>query len=172
MLFNSYEFIFFFLPIAVITYYTAGILWNQYFANTALVALYYFFYAWWEPVYAPVLAGLTVGNYLIGAAIAKNRESNQAKSKKIAFYGITFNLAVLAAFKYTGFILSNIGSILSINIAAPLIALPLGISFFTFQKIAYLSDTVKANEKRPSFVNFAAFVVSAHPPPPVGAHVA
>jgi D-alanyl-lipoteichoic acid acyltransferase DltB (MBOAT superfamily) len=158
MLFNSYIFVFVFLPITVAGYYAirrAG------HTNTALVwllACSYFFYGWWNTQYVLLLALTTLFNFFVGryAGILWHRKA--AAAYRIIAVGIAANLAVLIYFKYTGFLARTIHDLFDSALALPAIVLPLGISFFTFQKIAYLADVAKDGTAEKRLLHYSLFV--------------
>ena len=142
MLFNSYEFLFFFLPLVFTTY---RLLVNR---NTSLEVLLVWlciasfgFYAWWQPAYLLLLGGSILGNFLIARLL--NTTHHHASRTIILTVGIALNLSVLAYYKYTTFILENLQSVGYWQGTIPNIILPLAISFFTFQQIAYLVTCFK-----------------------------
>ena len=156
MLFNSYEFIFLFLPITFFVYATIGKLSSRRFAIIWLIASSLFFYGWWNPAYLGLIIASMLFNYLIGAAMLGT--SGYYKSKIILIVGVTVNLSVLAYFKYADFFVDNINDVFSVSWNVGNIILPLAISFFTFQQITYLIDTYRGETKEYSFVNYALFV--------------
>lgn len=127
MLFNSYPFLFVFLPITLILYFLPR---NLLFAKIALFVASLAFYFYWEARYLPLLLLSICFNFLIGKQILKSE-----KSKGWLWLGILLNLSLLFYFKYSFFFLSLFG------IKIEMIALPLGISFFTFTQIAFLIDS-------------------------------
>lgn len=160
MLFNSPEFILFFLPISFIVY----TLLNRYgfysIARLWLVAASLFFYSWWNIAYLPLLIGSVLGNFYIGTRLnAAATQHKRTYRKALLAAGITANLALLAYFKYADFLIENINSLLDAPISLPVIVLPLAISFFTFQQIAYLVDNYKCKAKEQSFLNYALFIM-------------
>jgi alginate O-acetyltransferase complex protein AlgI len=152
MLFNSYEFIFLFLPIALIGFHSLRRNWHL--ASLWLIICSLFFYGWWNPVYLWLIAASIFTNFLFGWSLQRR------PSKWILIGGIAFNLIALGHFKYTDFLLSTIGGITSIRTSQFDIALPLAISFFTFQQIAYLVDSYRgliASHKAKDYVLFVTF---------------
>ncbi|MCS7466761.1 MBOAT family protein [Stieleria sp. ICT_E10.1] len=150
MLFNSYEFIFLLLPIALIgnrilsENYSARIVW--------LLSCSLFFYAWWNPVYLPLLLSTIAFNYFVGAHL-------RAKPTKLVLVaGVATNLALIGYFKYAGFIADNIASLTGSETHFGDIALPLAISFFTFQQIAYLADCYSGLPQRYRPTEYGLFV--------------
>ena len=138
MLFSSLTFLFVFLPIVLITYYLV----KPALRNSVLLFASLFFYAWGEPTYLIIMLATIVINY-IGA-----RCIEAFSSKKLALAGtIAVDLAFLGYFKYYNFFVENINAIFSSNIDFVEIALPIGISFYTFQSISYLVDVYRGDAK-------------------------
>jgi len=136
MLFSSIEFIFLFLPIVFILYFVAG-KHRKSWAMPILVLASLFFYGYWKPIYLPLIITSTLVNFYLGRLIAPKRGVN---NKKILVIGVMLNAGFLVIFKYTDFILENTNLIFNTNYPMLGIILPLAISFFTFQQIAYLVD--------------------------------
>lgn len=137
MLFNSYEFIFFILPISVFGYFFIAQRSMEY-AVWWLVAISLFFYTWWRPANLPVFLGSIVTNFVV----AKNLQQIAAGKRRDLFLlgGIVFNLGLLGVFKYSTFAVENVNAVFSTQFPLPQWVLPLGISFFTFTQITYLVD--------------------------------
>ncbi len=150
MLFNEQSFIFFFLPAIF-----AGLLFLRAVAPALsfwwIILGSFFFYGFhgWEHV--PLLAVSIVLNYCLGLAIEKS--SDQRRGHFLLTLGVFCNLSVLALFKYADFFLGTVGFNHSLDLA-----LPLAISFFTFQQIAYLVDLRKGKVSSPSFLHYGLFV--------------
>jgi alginate O-acetyltransferase complex protein AlgI len=139
MLFNSYQFIFLFLPLAVIGFYLFGSI-KQRYGLYYLIAASMIFYGSWSPFYLLVLLCLLVVNAAFGSYLCSRHLRFR---KSVRNLGIVLNLGVLGYFKYTYFIAENLTSDPRILAEFKDIILPLGISFFTFQKIAFLMDAEK-----------------------------
>ena len=157
MLFNSYEFIFLFLPITFILYFY---LLSQRLilgAKIFLVVASLFFYGYWNFSYVPLILLSIFVNYGVGLSLV-NHEKIKIPSKTILIFGILFNVGLLGYFKYTDFLLENFNGIFGSNIPLPHIILPLGISFFTFTQIAFLVDAYRKEAKEYSLVNYMLFV--------------
>ncbi|MGJ0322691.1 MBOAT family O-acyltransferase [Aliarcobacter cryaerophilus] len=157
MLFNSYEFIFLFLPITFILYFY---LLNQRLilgAKIFLVIASLFFYGYWNFSYVPLILLSIFVNYSVGLSLVNN-EKIKVNSKTILVFGVLFNVGLLGYFKYTDFLLENFNGIFGSNIPLPHIILPLGISFFTFTQIAFLVDAYRREAKEYSLVNYMLFV--------------
>lgn len=158
MLFNSYEFIFFFFPITFITYFF--LLQKRLIvgAKAFLIFASLFFYSWWNIIYLPLILSSMLFNYVIGNSVNENFKKVKISKKSLLIFGITINLSLLGYFKYSDFFIENFN--LAFNSSIPLLhlALPLAISFFTFQQIAYLVDSYRGETKEYDFLNYALFV--------------
>lgn len=146
MLFNSYEFILVYLPITLVGYYALAKYFGNIFAKYFLIAMSLAFYSYWDIRNLPILLISIAVNYLFGVWISIR------KDKLVLAAGVIFNLLLLGYFKYTDFLLQNISHLFFLNISLANIALPLGISFFTFTQTAYLVDVYRGgtNEYSPS----------------------
>ncbi|MCT7446336.1 MBOAT family O-acyltransferase [Aliarcobacter skirrowii] len=164
MLFNSYEFIFAFLPFVFITYFYLMHKRLVIAAKGFLVFASLFFYSWWNIAYLPLILISMLFNYVVGNSLAKasfeNKKGlNKSFSKKsILIFGIVANLSLLGYFKYADFFIANFNLVSSSNVNLLHLVLPLAISFFTFQQIAYLVDSYKGETKEYDFLNYALFV--------------
>lgn len=157
MLFNSYEFIFAFLPAVFLLYF---LLLRQRWilpAKLFLIAASLFFYAWWNPAYLPLILGSTLFNYIVGGRLAR-RHTASASAKPLLAFGITANLALLGYFKYADFFIANLNQLGVSNLTLLHLALPLAISFVTFQQIAFLVDSYKGHAKENDFISYALFI--------------
>jgi len=153
MLFNSYEFIFVFLPIVLIGFYSIGSKSHHRIAISWLVAASLFFYGWWNPAYLSIIVISMLFNYAMGTAL-----SGEGKSKLLLTAGIVINLGALAYYKYFNFFTDNLNALASTNFNIEKIFLPLAISFFTFQQIAYLIDTYRGETREYNFLSYCLFV--------------
>ena len=133
MVFSSLVFLWLFLPVVLGLYFLA----QEKYRNLLLLAASLFFYAWGEPVYLSVMVVSILINYVCGLKIATKGEG---KNKVALVAGIVINLGLLGVFKYSGFAIENINALLGTQIAIKPLALPIGISFYTFQSISYLVD--------------------------------
>ncbi|HTQ74999.1 MAG TPA: MBOAT family protein [Burkholderiales bacterium] len=152
MLFNSYEFLFGFLPVVLIVFFLLGRLASGLAAIGFLSAASLFFYAWWNPVYVVLLAGSVVFNYAVGRGLLARR------SKALLSIGVAGDLLVLGTFKYAGFFATSLNAVATLTLPVPQIVLPLGISFFTFTQIAYLVDVYRGEAREYRLLNYALFV--------------
>jgi alginate O-acetyltransferase complex protein AlgI len=155
VLFNSYIFIFLFLPTTLFVYFFLNSRKLTLASKAWLVFASLFFYGWWNPIYVPLILGSILFNYAIGVTLSGAKNS---QSKLILVSGITGNLGLLAYFKYMDFFITNINYLTSGHIRLLQIILPLGISFFTFTQIAYLVDAYRRLAKEYSLLNYFLFV--------------
>jgi alginate O-acetylation protein len=139
MLFNSYEFIFLFLPFTFFIYFYLNKKRLGDLAKGFLVLSSLFFYSWWNVAYLPLILGSMIFNYCFGLEL--NKDNPKISKKIILVLGIAANLALLGYFKYSDFLISNINFAFDVQISHLNLLLPLAISFFTFQQIAYLVDS-------------------------------
>ena len=157
MLFNSYEFIFLFLPFTFFIYFYLNKKRLTEVAKGFLVLSSLFFYSWWNVIYMPLILGSMIFNYRFGVEL--NKEDSKISKKFILILGITANLILLGYFKYSDFFISNVNFIFSTHISHLNLLLPLAISFFTFQQIAYLVDSAMGGGTRQyDFLNYCLFV--------------
>jgi len=157
MLFNSHEFLFFFLPAVLAGYWWLNGHAAPRIALGWLVAASLFFYGWWNPAYLWILVLSMAGNYAFGRAIAASRSDGAGGATLVAL-GVAANLGLLSYFKYSGFLLDNLGALTGEDWSPAQIILPLGISFFTFQQIAYLADCRSFGTAERDFVKYGLFV--------------
>ena len=155
MLFNSFEFLFLFLPITLRTFYVLG-RWSPPVAIGWLALASVFFYGWWSPVYITLLLLSIIFNYCCGVLMSKLRQTSLAYL--IFIFAISVNIIVLAFFKYIDLLFSSINSTIGTTIPALGIELPIGISFFTFTQIAFLVDTYRRVAKEYNIVHYLLFV--------------
>lgn len=155
MLFNSYIFLFCFLPITLCLFLLLG----RIAAGLAVGGLTFaslFFYGWWNPHYLILLIGSILFNYFMGRSIFLKK--SLALKKIIFITAITFNLILLGFFKYSSFFLANCNQIFGTHVQLPNIILPLGISFFTFTQIAFLVDVYRGEVKNWNLMRYVLFV--------------
>ncbi|WP_050419092.1 MBOAT family O-acyltransferase [Bradyrhizobium tropiciagri] len=157
MLFNSYEYLLAFLPISAILYFTLIRQGWMTSAKVWLVIASLAFYSWWGLAYLPLITFSIFVNYATGTALSIARISQQGRKGLLAA-GIVFNLGLLGYFKYANFFVDNLNNLTGSDIHLARIALPLAISFFTFQKIAYLIDSYRAETVGYNFLDYALFV--------------
>ncbi|MET3131597.1 alginate O-acetyltransferase complex protein AlgI [Oxalobacteraceae bacterium GrIS 1.11] len=152
MLFNSFAFLFVFLPITLGGYFVLAR--KSHAAAAAWLALAsLFFYGWWSVRYLPLLAASIVFNYWAGWRIG-----HAAARTRCLIFAVAANLALLAYFKYADFFISSVNTLAHSRLPALHIVLPIGISFFTFTQIAFLVDTHQGKVKEYRFLHYLLFV--------------
>ena len=159
MLFNSYAFIFGFLPIVLLVFFgltrfhlvKAGLIWM------AVASL--FFYGYWNPSYLPLLLISIAFNYALGNAIDRAKPASRA-AKIFLVLGIALNLAILGYYKYADFFITSANQVLATDWPKQNIILPLAISFYSFTQIAYLVDAYRGETKNANydFISYGLFV--------------
>jgi alginate O-acetyltransferase complex protein AlgI len=158
LLFNSYIFIFGFLPAVLLGFFWLARI-SPVYASSWLALASLIFYAYWNPAYVGLLLGSVICNYAFGAGIAKAGIKHDATGKKqLLIVAIAANLLLLGYYKYANFFVSSIDDIAGTNWNPGTIILPLGISFFTFTQIAYLVDTYRDEVKEYNFIHYVLFV--------------
>lgn len=154
MLFSGIPFLFYFLPITLVLYAIApGKLKNPVLVFASLI-----FYAWGEPKYVILMVATITAGYGFGLLIEKCRK--RGRYSGLAFsMGVICVLLSLGFFKYTDFLLGTINSVAKTNISLPCIALPIGISFYSFQLISYLADVYRGEETaQRNYFDLAAYI--------------
>jgi len=156
MVFSSLTFLFLYLPIVLLIYYLCSRKWR----NAALFLVSLFFYGWGEPLYLFIMLFSTVLDYVCGYFAGKYREVNKKRAKAAVLVSVIVNLGLLGFFKYSGFILENLALIPGLSFIKPFqIALPIGISFYTFQSMSYTIDVYRGDAPtQKNIVNFGAFI--------------
>ena len=161
MLFNSYAFIFAYFPIVLIGFFLIGKR-NVRAAAGFLALASLFFYGWWSVEAMPLLLASICFNYWAGLRLTPAPGRTDRQRKRMLVFALTVDLVILAVFKYANFFIANVNDGLSAAGATPLsmlhIALPIGISFYTFTQIAFLVDCWQGKVHERSFVHYALFV--------------
>lgn len=127
-------------------------------AKGFLVFASLFFYSWWNIDYLPLILASMLFNYVIGNMLNENFRSIRVHRKVILTVGVIANLSLLGYFKYSDFLIENFDLLFGASVPLLHLALPLAISFFTFQQIAYLVDSYRRETKEYDFLNYALFV--------------
>lgn len=153
MVFNSYIFIFAFLPLVLAGYYLFNRFGKYKCAQVFLICASFVFYGYFNYFYVFLLLGSILLNYLCYCRLRK------MPKKLILGLGLVFNLGILGYFKYFNFFVENLNAVFGTSFLVRNILLPLGISFFTFQQISFLIDTYRGEVERYDFIEYALFVV-------------
>lgn len=154
MLFNSYIFVFLFLPCSLLLFYFLNRIEKYELAKATLIIMSLWFYAYFHLSYIFIILASILINFFISGLIRKK----QSLSKFFLILGIVINVALIFYYKYLDFTLGNINFIFKTDIPLMKILMPLGISFFTFQQIGYLVDTYNGIIEEHNFINYALFV--------------
>lgn len=158
MLFNSYAFIFLFLPLTFFVYFYLNRQHRFTQAKLFLVLSSLFFYSWWNVIYLPLILLSMVFNYKVGSWLTQLKQHNKPYRKQLLTVGILANLSLLGYFKYADFFITNLNLAFGSDVPLLALALPLAISFFTFQQVAYLVDAYRGEVAEYDFLNYAVFV--------------
>ena len=156
MLFNSYLFILLFLPLALAGYYLLNHFGRFRSATLFLLGMSLWFYGYANPVYLLLLCGSILVNYLFVRLL--QRPAGQPARRGLLAAGIVLNAAALLYCKYFNFFLANLNRVFGTSFILQEIVLPLGISFFTFQQIAYLVDSYRGQTQGYRFDEYVLFV--------------
>lgn len=161
MLFSSTTFLYLFLPIVLffnfIVFKKSRLLQNIFLLFASL-----FFYAWGEPKFVLVMIASIVVNWFFGLIISKKRD-NKIISKLIIAIDVAFNLSLLFVFKYLTFAGNIFNDITGMNLSIPSIALPIGISFFTFQAMSYVIDVYRQKGEVQTNILYVGLYISFFP---------
>ncbi len=156
MLFNSAPYLFCFLPIAVLFFWLIARLHSNKLAALWLALCSLFFYGWWNPSFLPLLIVSIIFNYTMGIFIEWSKR--YGLSGTCLFFAVLCNLSLLGLFKYADFFIGITNHLTNTDISLLHLALPLGISFFTFTQIAFLVDVHRGIAKEYSPIHYLLFV--------------
>ena len=152
MLFSSVTFLFYFLPAMILLYFLVP----RKFKNAVLLAFSLFFYAWGGVTYALLMVLAIIMGYVAGLLIEKFR--GRKVSKVILFLAVAAVISFMLYFKYTDFFIDNFNKVTGLSIPLLRLALPIGISFYTFQIISYVVDVYRGEKAQKNPINLAAYV--------------
>lgn len=179
MLFNSYIFIFVFLPICILGYFLINKTGKNKLGHAFLLGMSLWFYGYFNPAYLLIIIASVCINYTFYCwmrklqqremlcAVTENEEmANMADTrigrlkacKPVMIFGVAVNLGIIAYFKYMDFFIENINAVAGTKIGLLHIMLPLGISFFTFQQISFIVDTYRGQVPKYDFLTYACYV--------------
>ena len=158
MLFNSSVFLFAFLPLTLLVFYLLGGTGRLRLALASLLLASSVYYAWWNPLYLLLIVASLLMNYLVGIAIL-HRQRKGAPAKPLLIAGLAANLGLIGYFKYANFFIDNLNIVAGASFELAPIVLPLAISFFTFQQIAYLVDVYQGKVQEADPLRYALFVM-------------
>lgn len=153
MVFNSVIFIFAFLPIFLLIYYLVP----ARFRNPVLLVGSLFFYAWGDPTYLILMLFSSFFNYYMGKELGRIKENDPSRKQNLIF-AVVVNLLILGFFKYWGFLLDTVNGITGLKLTYPELALPVGLSFYTFKNLAYIFDIyMKKTQPCSGFFSYAVY---------------
>lgn len=158
MLFNSYQFIFGFLPGALAGFYVLGRL-RRDWAILWLIGISIGFYAWWRPLNVLLIAPSILINYGLARVLQTYGDARPVISRVVLLSGIVFNVVFLGYFKYFTFLKGTVNDVFGAHLLLTRVILPLGISFITFQKIAFLVDVQAGRISRFTLRDYILFVM-------------
>jgi D-alanyl-lipoteichoic acid acyltransferase DltB (MBOAT superfamily) len=157
MLFNSYIFLFAFLPITLGGFCLLARFSGPKPAKIWLTLASLFFYGWWNPIYVVLIMASMLFNYWLGRRIAL-RARERGSGGPLLFWGVTANLVLLGYYKYANFFIANLNELAGTHWVIGRIVLPLGISFFTFTQIAFLVDASRRVATEYDLADFLLFI--------------
>ena len=153
MVFSGIPFLYYFLPAALLLYFAVP----KQLKNGALLAASLVFYAWGEPKYVFLMMGTVILGYLFGILIEKHKGTG--KAKLWLALSVICSAAILCCFKYADFFIENFNAATGMSLPFLRIALPVGISFYTFQLLSYLIDVYRGDAAaQKNFINLAAYI--------------
>ena len=158
MIFSTYEFIFLFLPVTFFVYFILNRFDLNSIAKIWLIICSLYFYAQGSPDFFVFFLGSIVGNYIIGSTMARMEGNQKAQKKLLLLIGLAGNIGLLGYYKYTDFFIENYNLLTGSSYALKHIVLPIGISFFTFQLIAFLVDSYRGETKQYDIINYLLFI--------------
>ena len=156
MVFSSYLFLFAFLPLVLGGYYLLSLFKNPIYQRLFLIGASLFFYGYFNPSYLLIIVVSIFINYLLASCISGSKGTFQTV---LFWLGVLFNVGLLGYFKYRDFFVENINALFHTSFVLKHIALPLGISFFTFQQLSFLVSIRKGEEKLERFDDYCIFVL-------------
>lgn len=156
MVFSSILFMFLYLPVVLAVYYIVPLKWR----NLWLFIVNLVFYGWGEPVYIVLMLFSITINYINGIFVGKYRDDNKKKARKFLIFNIVINIGLLFFFKYYDLFVTTFNSLTGLDFIKPLgLALPIGISFYTFQTMSYPIDIYRGDsEVQKNYISFGTFV--------------
>jgi alginate O-acetyltransferase complex protein AlgI len=155
VVFSSLLFLFLYLPAVLAVYYLTPRRWR----NALLFVVNLIFYGWGEPVYVSLMIFSTVVDYTCGRFIDKYRHKDDKKARAFLVASMVINLSLLGFFKYAGFITDTLNFLPFLNIPSFKVALPIGISFYTFQTMSYSIDVYRGDAPvQKNIISFGTYV--------------
>ena len=157
MLFNTYHFIFAFLPVTLLVFFILGSRGQTHLAMGWLVLASLFFYGFWNPAYVGLIVLSLLVNFAFGRALIRE-DLAQGKRRLLVWFGVGLNLGLLGYYKYANFFVDTLNGLAGTDFHLERIVLPLAISFFTFQQIAFVVDAYQRKAQEAHFLPYCLFV--------------
>ena len=155
MVFSSLEFMFLYFPVVLLLYFITPLRWR----NVTLFLTSLIFYGWGEPMYVFLMLFTITVDYFFGWMVGKYRESNRKRARAYMIAAIVINLAILGFFKYANLVLDTITALTGVALTHIDVALPVGISFYTFQALSYVIDVYRMDaDAQKNYTAFGTYV--------------
>ena len=155
MVFSSLEFMFLYFPVVLLLYFVTPLKWR----NATLFLTSLIFYGWGEPLYVFLMLFTITVDYFLGFMVGKYRETNRRRAKGYMIAAIVINLAILGFFKYANLALDTVAALTGAKVAHLNVALPVGISFYTFQALSYVIDVYRMDaDAQRNYTAFGTYV--------------
>ena len=155
MVFSSLEFMFLYFPVVLLLYFITPLKWR----NVTLFLTSLIFYGWGEPLYMFLMLFTITVDYFLGWMVGKYRESDRKRARAYMIAAIVINLAILGFFKYANLVLDTAAALTGAKMAHLNVALPVGISFYTFQALSYVIDVYRMDaDAQRNYTAFGTYV--------------
>ena len=158
MIFSSYQFVLMFFPITAIGYWVLNHFRFYEMSKIWLVIASFYFYAQGSPSFFPYFMGSVLANYVIGITMCQLQEDKTLQRKALLAVGVLANVGFLGYYKYMNFFLENINALFGTDFIMKNVVLPIGISFFTFQLIAFLVDCYRGKTRKYNITEYLLFI--------------
>lgn len=158
MIFSSYQFVLMFFPITAIGYWVLNHFRFYEMSKIWLVIASFYFYAQGSPSFFPYFMGSVLANYVIGITMCQLQEDKTLQKKALLAVGVLANVGFLGYYKYMNFFLENVNALFGTDFIMKNVVLPIGISFFTFQLIAFLVDCYRGKTRKYNITEYLLFI--------------
>lgn len=158
MIFSSYEFLLVFFPVVTGGYWLLNHFRYYDLAKILLIVASFFFYAQGSPSFFPFFLGSVLANYVLGISMCRLPREERGQRRWLLLIGVLGNIALLGYYKYMDFFLENLNAIAGTDFVLKKVALPIGISFFTFQLIAFLVDCYRGETRQYNIMEYLLFI--------------
>ncbi len=158
MIFSSYQFVLMFFPITAIGYWVLNHFRFYEMSKIWLVIASFYFYAQGSPSFFPYFMGSVLANYVIGITMCQLQEDKTLQRKALLAVGVLANVGFLGYYKYMNFFLENVNALFGTDFIMKNVVLPIGISFFTFQLIAFLVDCYRGKTRKYNITEYLLFI--------------